>query len=229
MVADHPYVLLLSFDFQGIQDELYVRKSALYECLESVSLLHTATTPSETFYYLENYPPKAIIVTSEGIAKDENKHVLEAVKDHTLRGGRLIIGLAFARWLTTAFTGERSVFDKFFGEGLGLKWREGGFLELQYEFNPACILSSDVNRAHFLATALRPLNNLGVKKVLGVKNAEEHEKIYKPVAGLFTQAQVDEMDAGVVGVGYGHGFVGYVGDCYLEVKTVEVVLALCGF
>ena len=71
-------------------------------------------------------------------------------------------------------------------------------------------------------------------RVLHIKDARQHERIFVPVPGSTTQSlvfppsDVDEAQGAVVGAEVGNGFLVYVGDVNGEEGSDKVILALCG-
>ena len=72
-------------------------------------------------------------------------------------------------------------------------------------------------------------------KVLHVKDARPHEKVFVPIPNAQTQSHVfppghvDQSQAAVVCGKVGNGFLAYIGDVNGETGSKSVVLALCGF
>ncbi|CAG8972943.1 hypothetical protein HYALB_00001363 [Hymenoscyphus albidus] len=209
--STRPEVLLLSLALQPFFDDSY---TSLIDALSAVSKIKRTRLSDGAIRYLEANNPKAA----------KNKAVLEKVKSYARKGGRVIIGLHF-----TCFN-DMDVFDKFFGGGLGLQWRSGDYYHrTDFQFNPSCRLPAYVCKESL------PLNiNL---KVLHIKNAQPHEKIFVPVPGAKTQSlmgvlpstAVDQSQAAVAGVVYGSGFLFYVGDVNAEKDSDTIIMTLCGF
>ena len=71
-------------------------------------------------------------------------------------------------------------------------------------------------------------------KVLHVKNARPHEKIFVPVADAITQSlvfpleYVDQAQAAVVGAKVGNGYLAYAGHVNSEEGSDNIILSLCG-
>ena len=71
-------------------------------------------------------------------------------------------------------------------------------------------------------------------KVLHVKNAEQHERIFVPLPEGTMQSQVvppsylDEAQTAVAGAKVGDGYLVYSGDVNGELDSDKVILALCG-
>ena len=213
----HPEIFLLSLAFQGFLDVTY---ASLIDGLAQSAKLKRAKSTTGAIRYLEANHPKAILVTDEGLTESKNKGVLAKLLAYVQKGGLVIIGLHFPNFTT------QDAFDKFFQEGFGLSWQRGDYHRTTFQFNPPCSLPSGILKGSFPSTYSM--------KVLHVKNANQHEKIFVPVPGAMTQSfilppsPVDETQAAVVGANIGDGFLVYCGDVNGEEGTDKVILALCG-
>ncbi|CAG8954256.1 hypothetical protein HYFRA_00005876 [Hymenoscyphus fraxineus] len=205
MASVSPEILLLSIQMQLPFEESY---SSLVDRLSQVANLKRAKTRDAAFRYLGANHPKAILVTDEGLMEEENEAVLGRLKSHLRNGGRVIIGFhftIFANW---------DDFNKLLGDDLGLRWKSGNYYSADLLFNPFCTLPVDVSRESFPSKGYR-------SKVLHIEGAHEHEKIL--------HSPDDKTQAGVVGVGYGGGFLFYNGDANSGKEFDSVIMALCGF
>jgi hypothetical protein len=215
--VQRPEILLLSLAYQLFFDEMY---SSLLESFRSSVQLRRAKTASGVMQYLATNSPKAIVVTDEGLTKAKNSAVLDRVVSYVRNGGLVIVGLHF-----TSFT-QMDVFDKFFNEGLSLPWKHGDYHRTTFQLNSSSSLPTGVASNSFPA----PYS----MKVLHVKYAEPHEKIFVPITDAMTQSHVfspeyvDQTQAAVVGTRLGDGYIAYVGDVNAEKGSDDVILRLCG-
>jgi hypothetical protein len=217
MASERSEILLLSLAFQNFLDDTY---SSLIDSLDKFTQLKRAKSSNGAIQYLEANNPKAILVTDEGLTETKNRAVLEKVQSYIQNGGLVIFGLHFSN-----FT-RMDVFDKFFDEGFGLPWQHGDYHRATFQFNPSCTLPASVVKESFPSAYSM--------KVLHVKNAGQHEKIFVPVPEgttqslVFPPSHVDEAQAAVVGAKIGDGFLVYSGDVNAEQGSDKVILALCG-
>ena len=210
-------ILLISLAYREFFDEMY---SSLLESLRSSVQLKRAKTANGVLRYLATNSPKVILVTDEGLTKAKNSAVLDRVISYLRNGGLVIVGLHF-----TGFT-RMDVFDKFFDQGFGLPWKHGDYHRTTFQFNPSCSLPTGVASNSFPA----PYS----MKVLHVKDAEPHEKIFVPINDAMTQSHVfppefvDQTQAAVVGTRVEDGYIVYAGDVNNEKESFDVILRLCG-
>jgi hypothetical protein len=211
-----PEIFLLSLEFQSFLDQVY---SSLFDSLSNSARVKRAKSASGAIRYLEANTPKAILVTDEGLTKREHAEVLGHILPYLRNGGLVIIGLHFPNFV------HMEAFDNFF-DRLGLPWRRGDYYRTTFGFNPSCTLPAGVIRDSMPA----PYS----MKVLHVKNARQHEKIFVPISDATTQSHVfspelaDESQAAVVGAKVGNGFLVYVGDVNGERGSDQIILSLCG-
>lgn len=214
-----PEILLLSLAYQPFFDEMY---SSLLENFRRSAQLKRSKTARGVLRYLTTNLPKVIIVTDEGLTRGENSAVLDRVLSYVRNdGGLVIVGLHF-----TSFT-QMDVFDKFFTEGFGLAWKHGNYHRTTFQLNPSCLLPDGMaSKDSFPA----PYS----MKVLHIKGAAPHEKIFAPIPNAMTQSHVfppeyvDQTQAAVVGTRVGDGYVVYIGDVNPEKGSEDVILRLCG-
>ncbi|KAL4778154.1 hypothetical protein BJX76DRAFT_366668 [Aspergillus varians] len=142
------------------------------------------------------------------------------VESYIHNGGLAIVGLHFPNFTTMdKFTNFFSVF--------GLPWTNGDYHRSSFEFNPACSLPNSAAPSSFPA----PYS----MKVLHIKNAKPHEKVFVPDQGAQTQSlvfaaeSVDHSQAAVTAARLGEGYLVYCGDVNGEVGSNRFMLALCGF
>lgn len=210
-------ILLISLAYRDFFDEMY---SSLLESLRSSMQLKRAKTANGVLRYLATNSPKVILVTDEGLTKAKNSAVLDRVISYLRNGGLVIVGLHF-----TGFT-RMDVFDKFFNQSFGLSWKHGDYHRTDFQFNPSCSLPTGVASDSFPA----PYS----MKVLHVKDAEPHEKIFVPTTDAMTQSRVfppefvDQTQAAVVGTKVEDGYLVYAGDVNNEKESFDVILRLCG-
>ena len=215
--AHRPEIVLLSLAHQSFFDEMY---SSLIDTFHRSVDLKRAKTASGAIRYLATNRPKVIIITDEGLTKAKNSEVLDQVIAYLRNGGLVIVGFHF-----TCFT-PMDVFDEFFSEGFGLPWKHGDYHRTTFQFNSLCSLPTDVASNSFP----EPYS----MKVLHVKDAEPHEKIFVPTTNARTQSHVfppeyvDQTQAAVVGTRVGDGYMAYVGDVNGETGSDDVILRLCG-
>jgi hypothetical protein len=118
------------------------------------------------------------------------------------------------------------VFDKFFNETFGLPWQHGDYHRSDFHLNPSCSLPTGV--------APNSLPAPYSMKVLHIKNARPHEKIFVPVANAMTQSHVfppeyvDQAQGAVVGAKVGNGYLVYVRDVNAEEGSNNIILSLLG-
>ena len=211
-----PEIVLLSLAYQSFFDETY---SSLIGSLRSSFQLKRAKTANGVIRYLATNNPKAILVTDEGLTKTRNGAVLDRVVSYVHNGGLVIVGLSF-----TSFT-QLDDFDKFFKDGFGLPWRSGDYHRTTFQLNPSCSLPANLALNSFPA----PYS----MKVLHVKHAEPHQKIFVPITDAMTQSHVfppeyvDQTQAAVVGTKIGEGFMIYIGDVNAEKGSLDIILHLC--
>ncbi|KAI9769772.1 MAG: hypothetical protein M1840_003766 [Geoglossum simile] len=214
--ANRPEILLLSLAFRSFFDEAH---SSLIDSLYGSALVKRAKTASGAVKYFEANNPGCILVTDEGLTKTENRAVLDKVVAYVRNGGLVVVGLHF-----TNFT-NMDAFDQFF-ETLGLPWRRGDYQRSDFRLNPSCSLPTGVASSSLPA----PYS----MKVLHIKNAQPHEKIFIPVADAMSQSHVfapeyvDQAQAAVVGARIGNGYLAYVGDVNSEKGSDNIILSLCG-
>lgn len=209
-------ILLLSLAMQPFLDDSY---SALINQISSKANIKRAKSASGALNFLSAQTPRAILATDEGLTKPSNGPVLEKVLSYVRNGGLLLIGLHFPN-----FT-NMDVFDKFFGD-LGLPWKHGDYHRTTFQFNGGCTLPDGMSRMKFPGSYSM--------KVLHVKGARAHEKIFVPVPQATTQSMVfppeyvDQAQAAIVGAKIGEGYLVYDGNVNPEEGQNRVVLTLCG-
>lgn len=213
--VNRPEILLLSLAFQEFLDECY---SSLISQLDESAQLRRAKVASKAIKYLEESNPRAIIVTDEGLTGTKNRAVLDKVVSYVRNGGLVIFGLHFPN-----FT-DFNTFDDFFSGAFGLPWKHGGYQSADFEFNPSCSLPPATN------SLPAPYS----MKVLHVKNAQPHEKIFIPVNDAetqslaFPQEYVYQAQAAVAGAKVGNGYLVYCGDVNPGDGSDKIILSLCG-
>lgn len=218
MVSVQPSeILLVSLAYQSFFDETY---SSLIDTLRSSVRLKRAKTANGVMQYLATNSPKVILVTDEGLTQAKNSAVLDRVISNVRNGGLVIVGFHFP-----SFT-QMDDFDKFFNEGFGLPWKHGDYHRTIFQFNPSCSLPAGVAPNSFPA----PYS----MKVLHVKDAKPHERIFIPITHAMTQSHVfppeyvDQTQAAVVGSRVEDGYIVYAGDVNPEKGSFDVILRLCG-
>ena len=210
-------ILLLSLANVDFFDESY---SLLIERLRNSVHLKRAKTAKGFMQYLATNSPKVILVTDEGLTFAENSAVLDQVVSYVRNGGFVIVGLHFPNFA------EFEYIDKFFNEGFGLPWKSGKYQSDTFQFNPSCSLPTGVASNSFPAQYMM--------KVLHVKNAEPHEKLFVPSPDVviesvdFSPGYLDQTQAAVVGTRVGDGYIVYAGDVNPGEESSDVILRLCG-
>ncbi|PQE14199.1 triacylglycerol lipase protein [Rutstroemia sp. NJR-2017a BVV2] len=214
--VDRPEILLLSLVCQPFFDESY---SALIDKLHESAKLKRVKAADAAIRYLEGNNPRVVLVTDEGLTEPENKAVLEKLVSYVRNGGLAIVGLHFPNFTTM------DAFDDFFG-AFDLPWKRGDYHRTDFEFHPSCVLPAGATSSSFPA----PYS----MKVLHVRNARPHEKIFIPVHDaqtqslVFTPASVDQAQAAVVGATVGNGYLAYIGDVNSQDGSDRVMASLCG-
>ncbi|KAM3074174.1 hypothetical protein ACMFMG_003004 [Clarireedia jacksonii] len=217
MASERSEVLLLCLAMQPFFDDQY---SSLIDRLDKSVQLKRAKSSTGALRYLETHNPKAILVTDEGLVGTENTAVLKKVQSYIQNGGLVIVGLHFPNFINF------DDFNKFFQEGFGLPWQRGDYHRTTFQINPSCTLPADATKNSFPSAYSM--------KVLHVKNARLHEKIFVPVPEGMTQSHVfppspvDKTQAAIVGAKIGDGFLAYCGDVNGEEGSEKAILALCG-
>ena len=212
-----PEIFLLSLAYKTFFDNTY---ATLIDGLNKSAQLKRAKSSNGAIRYLEANNPNAILVTDEGLTVMEYRAVVEKLLAYVRNGGLVIIGFHFPNFAIL------DAIDKFFNEGLELPWQSGDYHRTTFQFNPSCSLPSGIMKDAF-PTAYS-------MKVLHVKNARPHEKIFSPIPEAMTQSfifppsGVDEAQAAIVGANIGHGFLVYCGDVNGEESSDKVILAFCG-
>jgi hypothetical protein len=212
-----PEIFLLSLAFQSFLDKSY---ESLIDGLHKSATLKRAKATGSAIRYLDTNNPKAIIVTDEGLTETENKAALDKVMLYLRNGGLVIFALHFPSFITM------DVFDRFWKQTFDLPWKHGDYHRTDFQFNRTCTLPNSVASASFPA----PYS----MKVLHVKDARSHEKLFVPTPGSMTQSHVfppghvDLAQAGIVGTKVGNGYMVYVGDVNGEKGSDSAILALCG-
>ncbi|OBT92911.1 hypothetical protein VE01_08955 [Pseudogymnoascus verrucosus] len=215
--VNRPVIFVLSLMFREFLDESY---SSLFNRLNESTQLRRAKVASEAIQYLEESSPRAILVTDEGLTKTENRVVLDKVVLYVRNGGLVIFGLHFPN-----FT-RMDDFDNFFNRAFGIPWKHGDYHRSDFKLNPTCSLP--------LGAASDSLPAPYSMKVLHVKNAQPHEKVFIPVSGAKTQSSVfpteyvDQAQAAVVAANVGNGYLVYCGDVNPGDASDSVILSLCG-
>ncbi|KAA8641980.1 hypothetical protein EYZ11_004260 [Aspergillus tanneri] len=103
-------------------------------------------------------------------------------------------------------------FTKLFKKSFGLPWKNGGYHQTTFTFNPS------------------PYS----MKVLHIKDSRPNEKFFvsvpkaKVASLVFGPSSVDESQTAVVGAKIGSGFLVYVGDVNPEEGSNKVILTLYG-
>lgn len=218
MASTHrPEIFLLCLSYQDFLDESY---APLIDRLANSARVKRAKSAAGAIRYLAANNPKAIIITDEGITEKGNEKALEKLHSYIRNGGLAIIGLHFP-----TFT-QMGRFDHLFGSVFGLPWRHGDYHRTTFQVNPSCALPAGVE----LSSMPEPYS----MKVLHIKNARPHEKIFVPVADAMTQSYVfppsyvDQTQAATTGAKIGDGYLVYCGDVNPEVGSDVTILALCG-
>lgn len=215
--VDGPVILLLSLAFRSFFDESY---SSLIDKLDKTAQLKRAKTASGAIQYLDTNNPKAILITDEGLMTEENRPVLGKVVSYVRGGGLVIFGLHFPCFI------DIDDIDKIFTENFGLPWQRGQYGRSEYQLNSSCSLPSGV--------VLNSLPAPYSMKVLQVKDARPHEKIFLPVTNPETQSlgfspkYVNRAEAAVVGAKVGNGYLVYAGDVNPGEGSDKIILTLCG-
>lgn len=210
-------ILLVSLANKEFFDESY---SLLIEKLRSSFHLKRAKIANGVMQYLRTNSPRVVLVTDEGLTLAENSAVLDQVVSYVRKGGYVIVGLHFPNFAAFEYI------DSFFNKGFGLPWKSGKYQRDTFQFNPSCSLPTGVASNSFP----RPYT----MKVLHIKNAEPHEKIFIPspddmIESVdFLPGYIDQTQAAVVGTRVGDGYIVYAGDVNPGEESSDVIIRLCG-
>ncbi|RHZ46396.1 uncharacterized protein CDV56_100104 [Aspergillus thermomutatus] len=203
---NRPEILLLSLAYLDFLDEAY---ASLLDDLAKSTRLKRVKTANAALRYLEHNNPSAIIITDQGLTDWRHHEVLRKVETYVRYGGLAIIGLHFPSFVTM------DVFDNFFAFGFGLPWKHGDYERTDFKRNPSGVLPH--------GTKSSSLPGPFSMKVLHVKEARPHEKIFIPVTTYSKDPQ-----AAVTAARLGSGYLVYCGDVNGEEGTNRIIWSLCG-
>ena len=114
---------------------------------------------------------KAIIITHEGLTNLQNRKVLAKVKDYIENSGLAIVDLHFPNFTTAP------QFDNF-SKAFDITWRRGAYHRSTFGFVYTSTIPTSLKRSS--------LPRSYSMKVLHVKDARPHEKIFVPFPGAMT-------------------------------------------
>ncbi|KAL3454633.1 hypothetical protein BJX65DRAFT_301268 [Aspergillus insuetus] len=208
-----PEVLFLSLSGRGPSDYTPL----LSEIPKQFRLIHIHEAP-DALEVLKASQPRAVIITDEGISKQENLEVLEQVVKYVKDGGLAIVaGYWFSVDVVLGSTGDpRPFFDAF-----DLPWEAGNSHTYSlWIFNKNCSLPDGARITWVPDTC--------AMSILSLKNVGPDERIYVPYEQAGLEPPPDVTEAAVAGAHVGNGYFAYVGDLNWVMRSELLVLALLG-
>jgi hypothetical protein len=212
-IAVRPEVLFLSFSTRGLQNySLTLSDIPKHFILNQIHEAHVALETLRTSH------PRAVIITDEGIAKEENREVLKQVAKYVKDGGLAIVaGYWFANNVSFDYSGDPK---PFFG-AFDLPWEAGfGHKYSLWKLNEDCSIPAGAEISgmpdHFGMTAMT------------LKNVSPNERIYVPHGQARLEFPADDTEAAVAGTHVGNGYFVYIGDLNWEFGSELILLGFMG-
>ncbi|KAF9892330.1 hypothetical protein FE257_002107 [Aspergillus nanangensis] len=164
----------------------------LIKSLLEVAHITRAKSATAALRTIDETTFKAIIITDGGLAESnqETREVIAKIKSYIENGGLAIVGLHFAGSVDLGQFGD-------FWRAFGLSWKRGSYHRSTFRLNPSGPLPESI------APSLLP--EPYSMKVLHIKNAERHERLFVPTEDAVVQSlvssptHVDQAQTAVAG------------------------------
>lgn len=214
--APKPRLLLISL---GYLDDIHEHSAHLIHWLSLCAILIQIEEAQTAITILTTAPEQVdgVILGDAEIAKDQHAALRSLVVKYAWSGGTVVLGYMFSTLMTT-FDASR-----FFEQMWGLPWKVGTSERALFFAKP-----SQGNKLY-----KKEIPNEYSFRAVSLHRVKDVDRVYMPTEESYTVWDVfladpvsDYDQTAVAFAGYGHGWLGYVGDVESEENTTRVVLAM---
>ncbi|KAK0458618.1 uncharacterized protein EV420DRAFT_1543418 [Desarmillaria tabescens] len=197
------FILLISLENEPFFEDIHKN---LLKALRSKRRVVQALSADEAMQSLASSNLAGVFVTDPGIVRKKHNRVLTKLVSYTRDGGLVAFGGLFSSFI------RPPEMDKFWSTAWGVSWKVGNYQrEMFYrqEENDTVKSSKGLPASY----SMKAVHLKGINSAAAVyKNRDQH----------------GELQAPVVRMKFGTGYLGYLGDVNAEKESTDVVLAMLG-
>ncbi|KAG7453095.1 uncharacterized protein BT62DRAFT_959370 [Guyanagaster necrorhizus] len=200
--STNSFILLISLENEPFFEDIHKN---LLTALRSKRRVVQALSADEAIQSLASPDLTGVFVTDPGIIRKKHNRVLTKLVNYTKDGGLVVFGGLFSSVI------RPPEMDKFWSTAWGISWRMGSYRrEMFYRQGNDTLKSSKCLPASY---SMKAVHLKGINSAAAVyKNRDQH----------------GELQAPVVRMKFGMGYLGYLGDVNAEDESTKVVLAMLG-
>ncbi|PBK80460.1 hypothetical protein ARMGADRAFT_1003104 [Armillaria gallica] len=197
------FILLISLDNEPFFEDIHKN---LLVALRSKRRVVQALSADDAMQSLASPNIAGVFVTDPGIVRKKHKRVLTKLVSYTKDGGLVVFGGLFSSFI------RPPEMDKFWSTSWGVSWKMGDYQRKMFhrqEGNDTVKSSKGLPASY----SMKAVHLKGINSAAAVyKNRDQH----------------GELQAPVVRMKFGAGYLGYLGDVNAEEESTDVVLAMLG-
>ncbi|KAK0227915.1 hypothetical protein IW262DRAFT_1347813 [Armillaria fumosa] len=197
------FILLISLENEPFFEDIHKN---LLVALRSKRRVIQALSADDAMQSLASPNIAGVFVTDPGIVRKKHKRVLTKLVSYTKDGGLVVFGGLFSTFI------RPPEMDKFWSTVWGVSWKMGDYQRKVFhrqEGNDTVKSSKGLHASYSM-------------KAVHLKGINSAAAVY------MDRDQHGELQAPVVRVKFGAGYLGYLGDVNAEVESTDVVLAMLG-
>ncbi|SJL04759.1 uncharacterized protein ARMOST_08129 [Armillaria ostoyae] len=197
------FILFISLENEPFFEDIHKN---LLVALRSKRRVVQALSADDAMQSLASPNVAGVFVTDPGIVRKKHKRVLTKLVSYTKDGGLVVFGGLFSSFI------RPPEMDKFWSTTWGVSWKMGDYQRKMFhrqEGNDTVKSSKGLPASYSM-------------KAVHLKGINSAAAVYKD------RDQHGELQAPVVRMKFGAGYLGYLGDVNAEEESTDVVLAMLG-